>query len=189
MSCSWPWLANDSLLWKRSLHLLLAPNPTEITLIWSHMVTLAISGERNTVQPDNSRLHFGCIIHTLNFHSFLTHLSTKMQGILLPKGLKKSSLDRFYCFNSTVFHWKMFPWVSLKSLHFSAPSCRRGKFTYLGSLPQTSALFHLLWMSWYSGRTYCCSFLLTDSPRKAKDSFHLLPSVAMRRELNREVSV
>lgn len=34
MSCFWSWLANDSLLWKRNLHLLLVPS-SRITLMWS----------------------------------------------------------------------------------------------------------------------------------------------------------
>lgn len=173
MPCFWPWLANYSLLWKRSHHLLLVPSPTEITLIWSHKVARAISRDRSTVQPDDSRLHFECIIHNLNFHSFLPHTNTKKQGILSPKMPKKSSLDRFH----SVLIQKMFLLISLNSLHFSAPSCSKRKVYLLRFPPPDFSPFPFLWIFWYSGWIYCCSFLLRDSSRKAKDfsfiSFHL----------------
>lgn len=113
----------------------------------------------------------------------MTHLNTKKQGIISPKRLKKSALGRFYSFLILQSSIGNFSHRSVEIhctflVHFWA----RGKSAYLCSLHQTAALFHLLWIFWYSGWTFFCIFLPTDSPRKSKNFSLLSPSSCSHEE-------
>lgn len=107
----------------------------------------------------------------------MTHLNTKKQGIISPKRLKKSALGRFYSFLILQSSIGNFSRGSVEiNCTFLVHFLVRGKSAYLCSLHQTAALFHLLWIFWYSGWTFSCIFLLTDSPRKSKNFSLLSPS-------------